>query len=609
MNVSGKILYQKVEYLRPDLSTSITPDIFDKICDISTVQPFLEWFCNNVSRANVLSKEELYLKNKLENTEEWLSGKELDEALEELTQDNPELLKLINFEDENVNEKFAEFESLKDLYKMDEDYEELLKNNILNLKELEYSLEDEIEQEENNYEKEQIELFKAFNDCNDILEKFDEQNRSFSRETEQLLGVYTDAIENKGLPILWIQMPIDLFIKQIKLYNDYLDILIKRQFSLDDQEVEQQQKQHDSDYETFINDSKERQIYKHTQELAACKLKLTNSKFELVYMKMREASCRTMLEHTRLIWNDGNLKVPEQTHLLDEIVDLARRRDFLEENITLLRERQLPEVIEQYVENAIIQVLQQTLLVRLRRRQTRFEKLKSLLSFTREHGHVYSDLLCILMDSQYHSLKEISEFIANARHYLTTEYSLSSSRCKIMQQQQEEYAVLQGSIINQNIFNELFLSMMSINDVSSDALNRALVKYNDLISSNKEKKQFIFDTYIKDEINRVLLSEEEVLSNYDKERNIGITRSFVPLSYELNVQYHKTLDQFENVKTNLTTVRNALKEKMRNNNHLEKDKDILWQRFLTDPETLRKNYEETKRMADRSHFGKDTGVK
>ncbi|XP_015186494.1 PREDICTED: HAUS augmin-like complex subunit 3 isoform X2 [Polistes dominula] len=596
MNVSGKILYEKIEYLRPDLSTSITPDIFDKICDISTVQPFLEWFCTNVSRANVLTKEELYLKNKLENTDEWLSGKELDEALEELTRDNPELLELIDFEDENVNEKFAELESLKDLYKMDEDYEKLLKNNILNLKELEYSLEDKIEQEENNYEKERIELLKSFNDCNDILEKFDEQNRSFSRETEQLLNVYTDAIESKGLPILWIQMPIDLFIKQIKLYNDYLDILIKREFSVDNQEVEQQQqqnKQHDSDYETFINDSKERQI-------------LTHSKLKEVYMKMHEASYRTMLEHACLIWNDGNLKLLEQTHFLDEIVDLNRRRDFLEENITLLRERQLPEVIEQYVETAIIQVLQQALLVRLRRRQTRFDKLKSLLSFTREHGHAYSDLLCILMDSQFHSLKEISEFIANARHYLTTEYSLSSSRCEIMQQQQEEYATVQGSIINQNIFNELFISMMSINDVSSDALNHALVKYNDLISSNKEKKQFILDTYIKNEINRILESEKEVLNNYDKERNIGITRSFVPLSYKLNVQYHKTLELFENVKTHLTTVRNALKEKMRNNNDLEKDKDILWQRFLTDPETLRKHYEETKRMADRSHFGKDT---
>lgn len=113
----------------------------------------------------------------------------------------------------------------------------------------------------------------------------------------------------------------------------------------------------------------------------------------------------------------------------DEILELTRRRNFLEENITLLRERQLTEAIEQYVETAIIQVLQQAARARLKRRKIRFGKLKSVLSFTREHGHAHSDLLCILMDMQFHSLKEISEFIGDARHYLATEYSLSSSRC------------------------------------------------------------------------------------------------------------------------------------------------------------------------------------
>lgn len=44
------------------------------------------------------------------------------------------MLKLIDFEDEDIDETFSEFEMLKDLYKMDEDYVELLKNNILNLK-------------------------------------------------------------------------------------------------------------------------------------------------------------------------------------------------------------------------------------------------------------------------------------------------------------------------------------------------------------------------------------------------------------------------------------------------------------------------------------------
>lgn len=36
---------------------------------------------------------------------------------------------------------------------------------------------------------------------------------------------------------------------------------------------------------------------------------------------------------------------------------------------------------------------------------------------------------------------------------------------------------------------------------------------------------------------------------------------------------------------------------------LEREKDILWQRFLADPETLRMKYEEAKQRANNSHFG------
>lgn len=57
-------------------------------------------------------------------------------------------------------------------------------------------MEDEIEQTEDQLKKEQIELVQAFNDCNISLEKLDKQNRSFFRETEQLLNIYTDAAEN-----------------------------------------------------------------------------------------------------------------------------------------------------------------------------------------------------------------------------------------------------------------------------------------------------------------------------------------------------------------------------------------------------------------------------
>lgn len=37
--------------------------------------------------------------------------------------------------------------------------------------------------------------------------------------------------------------------------------------------------------------------------------------------------------------------------------------------------------------------------------------------------------------------------------------------------------------------------------------------------------------------------------------------------------------------------------------NLEREKDILWQRFLADPGTLRVKYEEAKQKANESHFG------
>jgi len=37
--------------------------------------------------------------------------------------------------------------------------------------------------------------------------------------------------------------------------------------------------------------------------------------------------------------------------------------------------------------------------------------------------------------------------------------------------------------------------------------------------------------------------------------------------------------------------------------NLEREKDILWQRFLAEPDTLRMRYEEAKQRANESYFG------
>lgn len=603
MSVTGKILHKKIQSLRADLSTSITPEILDKVCDVPTTQPFLTWFCDNISRSNILSKEELHLKKQLEHSKEWLSGKELDEALEEATRDNPELLKLIDLDDEYMEAASLELETLTDLYQMDEKYIHSLKNSISDLKELEFTLEDDIEQATNCLEKEQIEMFKAYNDCSTALEELDTQNGSCFKHIEQLLNVYTDVAEHKDVPILWTQMPIELFIKQIRLYNDYLDILIKRQFSSDHEETEQQ---YDSDYVTFINDSKEKKLDEQTRELTLCKLKLTDSKTEEVDARLCETSYKAMADHAFSIYNNGHIKVPEPKHLMDEIVDLTRRRDILDESVTLLRERLLVEAIEQYAETATTKVLQQAAQAKLNRRQQSFDKLKLLLNLTREHGHAYLDLLCMLMDLQFHSFKSISEFVADARHFFATEYSLSATRCENMKKEQEEYEQLQKSVLRRNIFEKLFVSMISGNDDSSDALSRALAKYDELIGTNKEKKRAIFETYLDDKIDGMLLSEKQLLHRYEDERNSGVTTNFAPVSYELNVRYEDTLNQLEGIRASLTTIRNTMKEKTRNNTGLKREKEILWQRFLADPDTLKNQYEEAKLTVDRSHFGKDT---
>lgn len=82
----------------------------------------------------ILIFELFYRKNQLKKTGEWLTGQELDDALEEYTRDNPELLKSIDFKDEDIEEMSFEYETLKDLNKMEEDYIESLKDNISNLK-------------------------------------------------------------------------------------------------------------------------------------------------------------------------------------------------------------------------------------------------------------------------------------------------------------------------------------------------------------------------------------------------------------------------------------------------------------------------------------------
>lgn len=111
-----------------------------------------------------------------------------------------------------------------------------------------------------------------------------------------------------------------------------------------------------------------------------------------------------------------------------EITELSGRRDFLEENVRLLRDNRLEEAISQSAEVAITEILALDARLRYERRERRLCSMLRLRELAREHGHAHSDLLCMLMELQFRRIMEAFEFVADARYYLSTEYSLSAAR-------------------------------------------------------------------------------------------------------------------------------------------------------------------------------------
>lgn len=74
--------------------------------------------------------------------------------------------------------------------------------------------------------------------------------------------------------MLWSQMPIDLFIKQVELYKHYLGIYIRKQFESNSSSKEEPNE--DSDYASLINNSRvsnKQQVDDRMNELISCKMK------------------------------------------------------------------------------------------------------------------------------------------------------------------------------------------------------------------------------------------------------------------------------------------------------------------------------------------------
>nr|XP_033333654.1 uncharacterized protein LOC117224662 [Megalopta genalis] len=595
MSISSRILYNKITSLSSELLNNISPDILNKCCEQST-QPFLKWFNKNVNCMNVLSNEEVQIKNILQTTNDWLDGFELDCELEEATKNYPDLLKIITFDDTDVNDLFAEFEIINNSHNEDENYILTLQNGIESLKKVTTELDDEIEKKSELLNREYIADEKAYKDCSMILDDFDVINHDFFRQVECLSNQYANAAENKGIPSVWTQMPLDLFSKNITLYHHYLGIYIKEQFG----DVFKEEQKKDSNYGSLSDESQEVHINNEKlQELMLCKTNFTNVKVEEVLAKIKPESYIAMLEYARKIYNNGNLKVPNPSELRSEILKLTAKRDLLEESVSL-QEHQLIEVIHQFAELEMTKILKQDASSKFEQRKVRLEKVKNLQFLIRECGHVNADLLFILMQREWFHLIDVSEFVADTYHYMTSEYSLSSTRCESMQQQQEEYSMLVSSCPDtHNSFVKLLVSILCNGD-NTQQLNSALDKYNELINENKVKKQFILETDIQSKIDELEMLESEVNLQYTSEIQKGATYSFKPVSYEIETYYQEACDHLQNIQIDLTKIRSQIKEQM--NTGFERDRHLVWQRFLVDPVTLKQTHKEGTQITNKSCF-------
>lgn len=100
----------------------------------------------------------------------------------------------------------------------------------------------------------------------------------------------------------------------------------------------------------------------------------------------------------------------------------------MEQTVNLLQQRQLVNTVQQCSKTKVIKILESEAEARLERRGNRLLRLERLCTLAKEHGHAFSTLLCMLFELQSHRINEIIQFVMDARHYLSMEYSLSSLR-------------------------------------------------------------------------------------------------------------------------------------------------------------------------------------
>ncbi|KAK0080835.1 hypothetical protein PV326_007976 [Microctonus aethiopoides] len=598
MSITGKDLADKIQQLIPEQKLKITPEILNETCQHPSVQPFLKWFIENVGPDNILSNEENRIRKNLQESGAWLKGDELDAALNEAVKDCPELLQLVESNSNKEVEIIKAYESEREGYDADLKDLNTLEDSLKTLQDLEIKINEDIELEESALEKLRIAENKLYHDCVYLIEEFDSAQRELHEKLQHLLQVYNEATENRGSIIAWTQVPLELFTKQIETYYNYLMFYIKNEH-----ETLNQGTCNDSMQSLMTNESTSDND--NVQELMKCQMNLMTSKLCEIETKAWWLSYKALADKAQEIYNNGNLQIPQtETQINVEKAELTSKRDILEENNRLLMDR-LKESVEHYRNTLITKILVENGEARLHRKKSRQIKLEHLLHLAQDMGHAHSDLLTILMQMQLQKLNEIISFVNDARNFSNTDYELSSKRTTVMQELQKKYeSIMSSSYCDQNIYNKLFTSMVLGTENSSDSFELANKKYDEIINENNQLRNEILSVDMDNRIAKLKLLEKELMTAYNHETNSGLTKSFKIMSDKIAIEYENATKNVENAQASVNETRKKLKNFMLKTaqRSLDREKTILWQRFLADPEGLKNIYDEAQRIIDRSYF-------
>ncbi|XP_014205284.1 uncharacterized protein LOC106637132 [Copidosoma floridanum] len=597
-DINSSILHAKFQEILPNLPSNITPEVLNKLCKDDCVQPFLKWFHANIKIDNVLSDDDIKLKTHIEQNDSWLQGNELDAMLEEATRDCPELLKLIESDYWSAKQSFADLASEKELYDADVEYLQNLEDSIKKLKEQEDKIDCQIDEEDDVFKKEEAKIKVIYENCISVLEDLDNSYRQFFKAVELLSSSYINDNQKKEESCLWTQMPIELYIKQLESYNDYLSSYANRQFSAP---LHDRADAIDENYASFISDNGENDKLK---ELLTYQQNIFTSKMHEIVAKSEDEANKNLIKYVSDLYGDGCLKVPSTPVVArSEIAELTKTRDFLEENIYQLQECKLVDTVQKFSRARIVKIYKEEAEARLEKKRNRFLRLERLCTYATEHGHAFSTLLCMLFELQIHRINEIINFVIDARHYLTMEYSLSSMRIESMQKLQNEYTSALTSPKDKNTFCRLFTEMTTIMD-SQDDLQSSILYYDELRSDNNSKLEILLEKKLNEIIQSSEVLEKKVVDIFNEEIIKSSTLSFSTIPCEVQDKMDTTTKQVQLIETNVESIKNKLKNMIKETNKpsFEREKLMLWKKFLAHPESLKTRCEELKDIEERIKF-------